>query len=174
MNFVVLYSTSSHISSGESGQQGIIMSCVYSSSICSCVSRGFPWMSCVYPNCFSFSIDVCTSIGLKCVTGSSEQSYLMVPSLFTLSACFARSIPFARCSGMCSLLLVPRTPFMRSGYCWQSIFFVMSLNIWFMSIARVTYAVVRSCFVHCSSSIPHWAHSYFLVVFWSHVGHTPK
>ncbi len=147
MNFVVLYSISSAGSSGDSGEQGSSMSCGFSSSIWFSSSRGFPFMSLWYPNSFSLFMDVLASFGLKCVSASSEQSYLIVPSLFTDNSCFALIIPFMRCSEMCSLFARPLTPFIRSGIMFVFSFFLQSLIMFVMFIFFFWY------FCSCSSSL---------------------
>ena len=115
MNFDTLNNTWSAFSSIFSGHDGRTTSCTFNSNICSLFFKGFPSISCVYPNSFNFSIDVLISLGLNAVNGDSVISYLIVPSLFTYSLCIARRIPLRRFSGVWSLLDVPFTPFIKSG-----------------------------------------------------------
>ena len=105
------------------------------------------------------------SIGLKCVIGSCVMSYLVVPSLYTCMPYFALSIPFARCSGMCSLLLVPLTPLISSGYVFVPRYLSIFSKYSFIGIVFCSDALFCPCWVHFFSSCnPHFGHFHFCFV----------
>src|SRR3989338_2328265 len=89
------------------------------------------------------------SFGLKWVIGISVISYLVVPSLLTQIWCFTLNIPFVMCSGIWSLLLVPLTPFIKSGKWDSPISFIAPSMYSLMGIFCLAY-FCGLC-VHCSS-----------------------
>ncbi len=64
---------------------GMMMSCILSSTSWLGSESGSPFLSWVYPNSFSFSIDVPIHFGLKWVRGEFVASKRTVPSLKTVN-----------------------------------------------------------------------------------------
>ena len=106
----------------------IMMSCTFSSHVWFSSVSGFPVWSLVYPSCLSFSMVVPISFGLKCVSGASVMSNLVVPSLNTCILCLALSIPFSSGSGVLFFDIVPMTPFIVSGSVLSLMFFCAFLS----------------------------------------------